>query len=76
MLNMRREAYNTVFYSYLACFMNTVTLNMNIFLSTTGFTRRNMVVYQRVSASQEYVNTYSTRRVGVMGSNLMGLGVE
>jgi len=44
MLNMRREAYNTGFYSYLACFMNTVTLNMNMFPSNkTGFIRWNMV---------------------------------
>jgi len=37
------EAYHTVVYSELARFMNTVTLNMNLFLSNTGFTRRNMV---------------------------------
>jgi len=43
MLNMRREAYNTVFYSYLARFMNTETLNMNMFLSNTGFTRRKVL---------------------------------
>jgi len=41
MLNMRSEEQTTVFYSYLARFMNTVTLNMNMFLSYTGFTRRN-----------------------------------
>jgi len=32
---------NTAFYSYFARFMNTVTLNMYMFLSVTGFTRRN-----------------------------------
>jgi len=35
--------FNTVFYSYLACFMNTVTLNMNMFRSNTEFTRRKML---------------------------------
>jgi len=43
MLNMLSEEKNTVFYSYLARFLNTVTLNMNMFLSNTGFTRRNTV---------------------------------
>ena len=42
-LNMRSEDSNTVFYSHLARFMNTVTLHMNMFLSNTGFTRRNTV---------------------------------
>jgi len=41
MSNLRIEEYNTVFYSYLARFINTVTLNVNMFLSNTGFTRRN-----------------------------------
>jgi len=41
MLNMRSEEQNTVFCSYPARFMNTVTLNMNMFLPNTGFTRRN-----------------------------------
>ena len=35
--------HNTVFYSYLPCFMNTVTLNMYVFLSNTGSTWRNTV---------------------------------
>jgi len=33
----------TVFYSYLACFMNTVVLNIYVFLSNAGFIRRNTV---------------------------------
>jgi len=49
MLNMQSEAYNTVFYSYLARFMNTVT----------GLTLT--LIRILVAASQEYVNTYSTR---------------
>jgi len=40
-LNMRSEEYNTVFYSYSARFVNTITLNMNMFLSSTGRTRQN-----------------------------------
>jgi len=39
MLNMRSEAYSTIFYSYSARFMNTITLNMYMFLSNTGFAR-------------------------------------
>ena len=53
---------NTVFYSDLACFMNTVTLNMNIFMSYTRFTRRN-TLFILVVAPQEYVTIYSTRRL-------------
>jgi len=41
MLNTRGGEYNTVFYSYLDCFMNTITLNMYISMACTGFTRRN-----------------------------------
>jgi len=41
MLNMRGEEYNTVFYSDLACFLNTVPLKMEMFVLYTGLTRRN-----------------------------------
>jgi len=44
MLNMRGEEYNTGFYSYVARFRNTVTLDMYMFLSNTGFTRRNTLL--------------------------------
>jgi len=40
-LNTRNEGKNTVFYSYVACFVNTLTLNMYGSMSFTGFTRRN-----------------------------------
>jgi len=43
MLNTRNEEKNTVFYSYLACFVNTSTLNMYVSMAYTGFTRRNML---------------------------------
>jgi len=43
MLNTRNEENNTVFYSYLACFVNTFTLNMYVYMSYTGLTRRNTV---------------------------------
>jgi len=35
--------YNTVFYSDLACFMNTIILNIGISMSYTGLNRRNTV---------------------------------
>jgi len=38
--------------------MNTVTLNMNMFLSNTRFTRVEYVVHILVAASQEYANTW------------------
>jgi len=43
MLNTRNEETNTVFYSYLACFVNTFTLNMYVSMAYTGCTRRNTV---------------------------------
>ena len=50
------------FYSYLACFVNTFTLNIYGFLSYTGFNQAEYVIHMRMAASQEYVNTYSTSR--------------
>jgi len=41
MLDMLSKEYNTAFYSYLARFMNTATLNMYMLLSNTWFTKRN-----------------------------------
>jgi len=41
MLNTRNEKKNTVFVSYVACFVNTFTLNMYVFMSYTGLIRRN-----------------------------------
>jgi len=43
MLNTRTQEETTVFYSYLACSVNTLTLNKHEFLSYTGLTRRNML---------------------------------
>jgi len=43
MLNTRAEEYYTVFYSYVACFMNTSTLNVYISMPYAGLTRRNTV---------------------------------
>jgi len=56
MLNTRNEETNTGFYAYLACLVNTVTLNMYLSMSYTGLTRRN-TVFVFVWLSQEYVNT-------------------
>ena len=65
MLNTRREGYNSVSYSYLDCFVNTFSLNMYVSISYTGLTRRNtFCIFSRLP-SQEYVNTYSTRKVGI-----------
>jgi len=43
MLNTRNEEKNTGFYSYVACFLNTFSLNMYVSMSYTGSTRRNTV---------------------------------
>ena len=39
MLNTRNEGTNKVFYSYLACFVNTFTMNMYVSMSYTGLIR-------------------------------------
>jgi len=39
-LNTRGEEKHTVFYAYVACFMNTLTLNMYLSMSYTGLHRR------------------------------------
>jgi len=43
MLNTRSEKQNTVFYSYLACFVKIFTFNMYVSMSYTGLIRRNTV---------------------------------
>jgi len=63
MLNTRSAEKNTVFYSYLTCFVNTVILDMEVSMSYTGFDQAEYGIHILVAASQEYVNTYSTRRV-------------
>jgi len=40
-LNTRNKKNNTGFYSYLACFVKTFTLNMYVSMSCTGLIRRN-----------------------------------
>jgi len=62
MLNTWNEENITVFYSYLACFVNTVTLNMYVSMSYTGLTKRT-TVFIFLCGPQEFVNIYSTRRV-------------
>jgi len=56
MLNTRSKERNTVFYAYLACFMNTLILYMYVLLSN----QPEYGIRIRVAASQEYVNSYST----------------
>jgi len=41
MLNTRNEENNTIFYSYLAYFVNTFTLNIYVFMAYTGWARGN-----------------------------------
>ena len=53
---------STGFYSYLACFVKTSTLDMYGFLSYR-VNKAEYVIHIRVAASQEYVHTYSTRRL-------------
>jgi len=60
MLNTCSAEKNTVFYSYLACFMNTVILNMEVSMSYTGFNQAEYGTRIRVVVSQKYVNMYST----------------
>jgi len=63
MLNTWNAEKNTIFYSYIACFVNTFTLTMYVSMSYTGFTQAEYGIHIRVIAPQEYVNLYSTRRV-------------
>jgi len=70
MLNTRNEEKNTVFYSYVACFVNTFTLTMNVSVSYTGFNQAVYGIHSFVIAPQEYVNIYSTRRTRTPTTNL------
>jgi len=63
MLNTRSENEHTVFYSYLACFVSTLTLDSYGFLSYRVH-QAEYGIHILVAASQEHVNTYSTRRIG------------
>ena len=47
MLNTGSSEYNAVFYSYLACFVNILTLNTYVFMSYIGLTRRNTLLWLR-----------------------------
>jgi len=47
-----RRKKNAIFYSYLACFMNTFTLNMEYRVNQAEY-----LISIRMAASQEYVNT-------------------
>ena len=69
MLNTQSEETNTIFYSYSAWFLNTLTLNMYVSISYARDQRAEYGIRIRVAAPQEYVNTYSTCRVGVPGGD-------
>jgi len=59
------EEKNTAFYGYLACFVNTFTLNIYVSMSYTRVNQAKYGIHILVVAPQEYVNTYSTRGVSI-----------
>jgi len=62
MLNTRNEEYNTVFYSYLACFvkyMHLENVRMHVIYEVN---QTEYVIHVIVVAPQEYVNICLTRR--------------
>jgi len=63
MLNTLNEETNTVLYSDLACFVNRLTLNIYVSVIYSVKQAGN-VIRIRVAVPEEYVNIYSTRRVG------------
>jgi len=66
MLNTRNEEKNTVFYSCLACFVKTFTLNIYVSMSYR-VNQAEYGIHILVVAPQEYVNIDSTRRLGNLG---------
>jgi len=63
MLNTRNEDKNTVFYSYLACIVNTFSLHMVRAHVIYRVNQAECGIHIRVVAPQEYMSIYSTRRV-------------
>ena len=62
--NTQSEEKNTVFYSHLACFVITLTLNMYVSMSYYRVQQAEYSMRILVAAPQEHVNTYSTCRPG------------
>jgi len=60
MLNTWSEEQTTVFYSYLACFVNTLTLNTYVSVPYSRAQQAEYSIRILVAAPQEYANTYST----------------
>ena len=54
---------NTGFYSYSACFLNTLFLNMYVSMSYYRVYQAASAIRIPMAAPHEYVNTHSTRRV-------------
>jgi len=54
---------NSVFYACLACFMNRTCKHL-CYIQSYTVTQAEYSIRIRMAASQEYVNTYFTRRVG------------
>jgi len=62
-MNTQSEEKNTVFYSYVASFVNTCTLIMYVSMPYYRVQQAEYSLRILVAAPQEYVNTYSTGRV-------------
>ena len=62
MLNTRNEEKKTVFYSYLACFVNTSTSNMLGIHAIYRVNQEEYVIHIRLVAPSKYANMYSTLR--------------
>jgi len=66
MLNARNEENNTVFYSYLACFVNTFSLEYLHIHVIYQVNQAEYGIHILVLAPQEHVNIYSTRRFATL----------
>jgi len=62
MLNTRNEEKNTVLYLYLACFVNTLTLNMYVSMSYTRLSRWNTLFVLLWLRHRNRMNIYLTLR--------------
>jgi len=84
MLNTRREEQNTGCYPYLACFVNKFNLEYVRFHVIYRVSQADYAIRTPMAAPQEYMNTYSTRRItstrahtqGIDPSNFMHMNKE
>jgi len=64
-LNTQSEEKNAIFYSYSACFVNTLTVNMYVSMPYYRVQQADYVICIRVAAPQEYIKAYSTCRLRI-----------